>query len=230
MWSSEAESGNTPWRLTRPHVGLRPVSPQAADGKRIEPPVSDPSAPKQKPAATATPDPLDETPVQWPGCQGFAGAVRPGWCSPVAPSVSMVLPTITAPAASSFSTTVASKSGSKSAITVVPDAVTMPFVKQRSLIPIGIPWSGPRHFPRAISASAFSACRRALSRSCTANAWSSGSIRASAASNSCVDCSSPRRNASAASTRLIQQGSVVMRPWYHGSAERVKPAGSDAPA
>jgi hypothetical protein len=34
-----------------------------AAGKRIDPPVSLPVAPAQSPAATATPDPLDDPPV-----------------------------------------------------------------------------------------------------------------------------------------------------------------------
>ncbi len=38
--------------------------PQAAAGSRIDPPVSVPIAPSARPAATATPDPLDEPPVQ----------------------------------------------------------------------------------------------------------------------------------------------------------------------
>jgi hypothetical protein len=44
---------------------LEPGDPQAAEGKRIEPPVSLPSAPRHRPAATATPEPLEDTPVQW---------------------------------------------------------------------------------------------------------------------------------------------------------------------
>jgi hypothetical protein len=36
----------------------------AADGKRIEPPVSEPSEPKHNPAAVATPEPLDDAPDQ----------------------------------------------------------------------------------------------------------------------------------------------------------------------
>ncbi len=40
----EAANGKTPYRLTRPQLGLSPVSPQVAEGKRIEPPVSDPMA------------------------------------------------------------------------------------------------------------------------------------------------------------------------------------------
>ena len=41
-----------------------PVSPAAALGQRIEPPVSEAVAPKHRPAAVATADPLDEIPVQ----------------------------------------------------------------------------------------------------------------------------------------------------------------------
>ena len=44
-WSIESESGNTPCRLTRPQVPFRPVRPLAPEGKRIEPPVSEPSEP-----------------------------------------------------------------------------------------------------------------------------------------------------------------------------------------
>lgn len=47
-----------------PQVGFNPVTPLAADGQRIEPPVSDASAPKHSPAAVATPEPLDEIPAQ----------------------------------------------------------------------------------------------------------------------------------------------------------------------
>ena len=47
--------------------------PLAADGKRIEPPVSEPSEPKHRPAAVATPEPLDDAPDQWSRCQGLSG-------------------------------------------------------------------------------------------------------------------------------------------------------------
>ena len=40
--------------------------PQSEAGMRIEPPVSEPSAPGQRPAATATPDPEDDPPaIRW---------------------------------------------------------------------------------------------------------------------------------------------------------------------
>src|SRR5436190_6505055 len=53
-----------PWRLTRPYVGRRPVTPQYAAGVKIEPDVSDPIANGTRPAATAAPGPLEEPPLQ----------------------------------------------------------------------------------------------------------------------------------------------------------------------
>jgi hypothetical protein len=79
MWSSDAPSGNTPARLTRPYVGFRPTVPHHAEGMRMEPPVSVPRAAKQSPAATATPDPLDEPPVLLAAFQGLMGMGRVGW-------------------------------------------------------------------------------------------------------------------------------------------------------
>ena len=63
MVSSECESGIAPCRETRPQVVLSPVTPQAAAGRRTEPPVSEPSAPKARRAATAAPEPLEEPPA-----------------------------------------------------------------------------------------------------------------------------------------------------------------------
>ena len=62
VWSSVHDSGTTPARLQRPYVGLRPAMPQSAAGPRIEPPVSEPSAPAHRPAARAVPEPLEEPP------------------------------------------------------------------------------------------------------------------------------------------------------------------------
>ena len=61
--SQEKLSGITPLRLTRVCVGFSPTVPHAAAGRRIEPPVSDPSAAKVNRDATAAPDPLEEPPV-----------------------------------------------------------------------------------------------------------------------------------------------------------------------
>ena len=144
IWSSESDSGNTPWRLTRPQVGLSPVTPLALEGKRIDPPVSEPSEPKQSPAAVATPEPEDEAPDQCAGCHGLSGGWMAGWWSANAPSVICSLPSETAPATRSRSTTVASMSGCQSLRMLVPQAVVTPLVKHRSLTAIGTPWRGPR--------------------------------------------------------------------------------------
>jgi hypothetical protein len=48
--------------------------PQNDAGPRIEPPVSDPSAPKAMPAASAVPEPLDEPPGMRSRSHGFLAA------------------------------------------------------------------------------------------------------------------------------------------------------------
>src|SRR2546430_16707109 len=60
--SSVVESGSTPKVLTRPTLTLRPTMPHHEAGRRTEPPVSVPIAAGASPAATATPEPLDEPP------------------------------------------------------------------------------------------------------------------------------------------------------------------------
>src|SRR5215475_5275829 len=84
-WSSDSASANTPYRLTRPQVGLRPTMPHAAAGKRMDPPVSLPSEPKHSPAAVATPEPLEEAPAHRSACHGFTGISRSGLYPPMAP-------------------------------------------------------------------------------------------------------------------------------------------------
>ena len=49
-----------PWRLTRPNVGRRPVTPLRVEGPMMDPPVSDPIAKPTSPAAVAAPDPAEE--------------------------------------------------------------------------------------------------------------------------------------------------------------------------
>ena len=44
-WSLEKDRGITPRKLTRPYVGLSPTTFQNAAGCRMEPPVSEPTAP-----------------------------------------------------------------------------------------------------------------------------------------------------------------------------------------
>src|SRR5580692_2394743 len=86
-----------------------PTTPQRAAGWRTEPPVSEPSATVVNPAATAAAEPPDDPP-------GTRDRSRGLWVGPVAEfsvedpmanSSRLVLPTTTAPAARSRSTTVA---------------------------------------------------------------------------------------------------------------------------
>src|SRR3989442_14847751 len=60
--SSVELSGRTPYVLIRPAVTLSPTVPFHAAGILTEPPVSVPIATGASPAATATPEPLDEPP------------------------------------------------------------------------------------------------------------------------------------------------------------------------
>src|SRR6185312_6128211 len=135
---------STPYRLTRPYVGFRPTTPSADDGIRIDPPVSVPIEPKHRPAAVATPEPLDDMPGQRAARHGLSGTSKDGLYPAAAPSERLSFPSTTAPADLSFDTTVESKVGTKSFRTAVPPIVRTPFVQHRSLIPIGTPWSGPR--------------------------------------------------------------------------------------
>ncbi len=91
-------------------MGLTPTTPHSAAGWRIEPPVSEPSASGANPAATAADDPPDEP----PGTREVSCGLRVGPNAefsvelPMANSSRFVFPTTIAPAAASFSTTVAS--------------------------------------------------------------------------------------------------------------------------
>src|SRR5438067_986874 len=56
-WSRLHARGISPALLTRPNVGLIPTVPHSEDGMRMEPPVSEPVAPRHIPEARAAPDP-----------------------------------------------------------------------------------------------------------------------------------------------------------------------------
>src|SRR5580693_5160381 len=106
----EAKAIN-PYLDTRPYVGITAGIPQQAPGWRMEPPVSVPSAATANPAATAAADP----PLDPPGTRSSATGLRTGPYAefsfelPMANSSQLVLPKITAPAASNRSTAVALK-------------------------------------------------------------------------------------------------------------------------
>ncbi len=115
--SSVGQSGKTPSVGISPHRGLSPTTSQAAEGSRIEQPVSVPRARSQSPAASAAALPLDEPPVVRPGWTGLC-TVPYHWFVPSTPqanSARLALPTIRAPASSARWTAVAWVSGTCSA-------------------------------------------------------------------------------------------------------------------
>src|SRR2546426_8670438 len=77
-------SGTTLWLLTRPIVGRIPTIPFTDEGRRIEPPVSVPRAPRHVRAATAAPEPPLEPAGKRSGFHGLRQ--RPVWGLCVGPS------------------------------------------------------------------------------------------------------------------------------------------------
>src|SRR5512146_1654287 len=145
MWSSEDAKATSPYRLTRPYVGLTPTTPQNAAGWRTEPPVSEPSAMRTMPAATAAAEPPDDP----PGTRSGAIGLRAGpyaLCSvdePIANSSMFDLATMTAPACSSRATAVARYGLTYPSRIREPHDVGSVVVAMLSLITTGTPASGP---------------------------------------------------------------------------------------
>src|SRR6266850_8386440 len=107
-----------------------PTTPQKVAGLRIEPDVSPPVATVTSPAASAAAEPLLDPPGVRDRSHGLcaSGKAPPDPALPNENSGRCVLPTSTAPAVFSRATTVASKSGKKSASTGVLAVVRIPFV------------------------------------------------------------------------------------------------------
>src|SRR5688500_10017917 len=95
-----------PKRLTRPKVGRRPVQPQTRHGDTMLPNVSLPIAKPSNPAAVAAAEPAEEPLDPASGFHGLRVIPR-NHPSPQARAPSDSLAIRTAPAASSFSATVA---------------------------------------------------------------------------------------------------------------------------
>jgi hypothetical protein len=120
-----------------------------------------------RPAATATPEPLEEPPgVRCTvASHGFRGV--PMWVLvpqlPIANSTVWVLPSTIIPAAIARSARVAVAGETRLAQTFEPPVVTRPSRSTRSFSAIGTPWSGPMRCPERIARSAPSAARRASS-------------------------------------------------------------------
>ncbi len=115
--SSVGQSGKTPSIGITPQRDFRPTISHAAEGSRIEQPVSEPIPRSTSPAASAAALPELEPPVVFPGCAGLCTVPSHSfWPSTLhANSGRFALPTTTAPARTARSTTVAFRSGTCSA-------------------------------------------------------------------------------------------------------------------
>src|SRR5215469_2539730 len=100
----------TPPVGTRPNVGISPVTPQNAAGIRILPALSVPIPARKNPADTPLALPELDPPDQHSARHGFTGTGNglPVSGRPMANSIVVVFPTITAPASRTRLTTEAS--------------------------------------------------------------------------------------------------------------------------
>ena len=141
------ERSSAPARLTRPCVGRRPTSPQWLAGARTDPPVSVPRAKSQSPFETAAAEPDDDPPEIRSGAAPLIGLPKCAFWPFIenASSSVTVLPTIRAPASSSFWTVGA-------VLVLIPDMarssgcpppVGKPATSNKSLTPKPRPVKGP---------------------------------------------------------------------------------------
>ena len=107
--SSDELMATTPWRDTAPYEGLKPTTPHMAAGWRMEPPVSEPSAQRASPAATAAAEPPLEPPGTVARSQGLRVGPKAEFShdEPMANSSMLALPSITTWSPNSFLTAVA---------------------------------------------------------------------------------------------------------------------------
>ena len=160
--SSDQQSVIAPVRGTRPYVGRSPVTPHRMLGLMMLPCVSLPIAKPTRPAAVAAPGPALDP--EAPSCSSHGFMVWPPNQMSLSASAPMLsLATSTAPASSSRFTTAESAVGTRLRNGSAPYVVAMPAVSSRSFTPNGMPCSGPRYLPAAISRSACFACASACS-------------------------------------------------------------------
>src|SRR5262245_7185605 len=170
----------------------------------MDPPVSVPRAATARSPATAAAEPPDDPPGTRPRSHGLRVSLN-AECSvtePIANSSMFVLPRITAPAALSWATGVASYGGTKCSRMRDPHVVVTPSVQNTSLIAMGTPSSGPSGFLARYRASAARAAASAASRVTVRYAPRSSScrsMRARYASATLVGVASPRRKTSVSS-------------------------------
>ena len=125
----------------------------------------------------------------------------------------VVFPTMMAPASLRRRTNGGSTSGTRSAKMNDPDIVLTPFVKWRSLMETGIPWSGPSRSRATTAASAARAASSAASAVTVQNALRTGlsrSIRSRTARVSSTGESFLARMRAARSVAGVEQRSAVL--------------------
>ena len=186
-----------------------PTTPQRAAGWRIEPPVSEPRASGLKPAATAAALPPDDPPGTRVGSCGLRVGPKAEFSvdEPMANSSRLVLPTITAPAATTRSTTVAVYGGRHPSRIRDEQVVGMPRVQRLSFRAMGTPARGPGSSPAETWSSTTVAAARASSASTRLKAWISPSrsaMRARCSSRTSRAERRPLRTAAASSTALMR--------------------------
>src|SRR5262249_3448049 len=125
------------------YSGSKPPTQQEDAGLWRGPPVCEPSAARHMPQATATADPLLEP----PGVRSRFQGLRVTGGSKLAYCVVTVLPRKIAPARRRFSTMGASLRAMLLAQSLEPAAVGQSKTSKMSLMPMGMPCSGPRYFP-----------------------------------------------------------------------------------
>src|SRR5579862_9893501 len=134
----------SPYRDTRPYVGLNPMRLQNAPGSRIDPPVSLPNATAASSAATAAAEP----PLDPPGTRSRSYGLRVTPSAefshelPIANSSMFVLPTGTQPASSRRPTAVAVYGATQCSRILLPHVVRVPVKHILSLTAIGTPAIG----------------------------------------------------------------------------------------
>ena len=171
-------------------VGRWPTMLHHPAGCRMDPPMSEPSASAQRPAASAAPLPPLLAPGHSSGSQGLRVEPNTGLLQvslAIVNSGVLSLPRMIAPAAFSRSTTRWSKSGTWSRSARQAIVVLTPLVWKQSFTPTGRPCRTPLASFRERARSAAFASSRASSRRRVTKAFSTGlmrSIRAICASTS----------------------------------------------
>ena len=192
-------------------MGFTPTTPQREAGCRIDPPVSVPKAPNTWRAATDAALPPDEPPGVRSRSHGFRHGPKALFSldEPMANSSMLSLPSTTAPAAASRSTTVASKGGTNPSRMREPQVVSSPLVRKMSFSAMGTPSRRERGSPRTRRASEARASAMARSGATRRKAWSLPSVASMRASEARMISSEETSRSSRARHRSVSDRSRI---------------------